>query len=200
MWSPTQGRTIFVVAGVVLLVFGASRLLRVKGASAAVTRREAAASVIQARGESPATGCTAPFFTDVPCSDPGWGSIEKLRMDKLTHGCDPARGLFCPDDLLTRAQLAMVVARSVAGSEDAVPLSYGPDPATRRSYSCEAGKLNLHFKDVTTADIFCQHVHYLWAKGRMADSPDTYEPAKSMTRGEMAKFLAAGFGTTKAGS
>ena len=196
MWSPARARMIFGAAALVVIAFVAMRLLRTAGGAAdGVTRRDAARFLIEARGEAPATGCTTPFFSDVPCSDAGWGWIEKLRTDKLTHGCNRAMALFCPDTDISRAQLAMMVARSVAGREDAVPLSYGPDPATGRSYSCEPAKPSLHFKDVSPAEIFCQHVHYLWAKGRMADSPDTFAPTRSTTRRELTKFLAAGFGS-----
>ena len=49
-----------------------------------------------------------------------------------------------------------------------VPLTYGPDPNTGLSYSCNTGSPNIHFLDVPATDHFCKHAHYLWAKGVIA--------------------------------
>ena len=198
MWTPKQGRAIFGAAVLVTLMVAATKIpAKKEEAGGAVSRRDAAKALIQARGESPATGCKDPYFKDVPCADAGWGWIEKLRLDRLTSGCDPSGPLFCPDNAMIRAQVAMMVTRSLAGNDDAVPMSYGPDPATKRSYSCDAGKPNLHFKDVTAADIFCKHVHYLWAKNLLAG--DAFAAAGTMTSGEMTEFLAKSFKGSKGG-
>jgi hypothetical protein len=165
-------------------------------AKSGVSRRDVAKYVIQARGESPATGCTTPFFTDVPCTDPGWGWIEKMRADELTHGCDPPKPLYCPDTPITRAQAAMFVSRSANGGEAAVPVTYGPDPVTQRSYSCDAAKASLHFKDVTTTDIFCQHAHFVWAKGAIPEA-DTFRPTENVTKEEMEEMVRKGFEVRK---
>jgi hypothetical protein len=76
----------------------------------------------------------------------------------------------------------------------AVPIFYGPDPATGRSYSCDPGSPDLKFTDITTADSFCKHVHYLWAKGIVSGCSLTeYCVAGDVTRGEMARFLSNAF-------
>ena len=161
-----------------------------------VTRRDVAKYVIQARGESAATGCTTPFFTDVPCTDPGWGWIEKMRTDELTRGCDPPKPLFCPDTLITRAQAAMFVARSVNGGEARVPATYGPDAATQRSYSCDPAKPSLHFKDVTTSDIFCRHAHFVWARGAIPEA-ENFRATDNVTKEEMEEMVLKGFEVRK---
>jgi hypothetical protein len=90
--------------------------------------------------------------------------------------------------------MALFIGRAVAGSDAAVPVSYGPDPVTGRSYSCDSGSPNLHFTDITTSDIFCRAVHYLWARDVISGFPDnSYQPGGLVTRGAMAKFLANGF-------
>ena len=161
-----------------------------------VSRRDVAKYVIQARGESPATGCATPFFTDVPCSDPGWGWIEKMRTDELTKGCDPPKPLFCPDTFVTRAQAAMFVSRSANGGEASVPVTYGPDSVTGRSYSCDAAKPSLHFKDVAPSDIFCQHAHFVWAKGAIPEA-DNFRPKDNVTKEEMEDMVRKGFEVRK---
>jgi hypothetical protein len=158
-----------------------------------VTRRDAARFIIEARGESLATGCATPFFADVPCSDAGWGWIERLRTDGLTRGCDRPVPSFCPDEVVLRAQGAMFMARAAAGGEGSVPLTYGPDPATGRKYSCDPGKPDLHFKDVHAAEIYCQHVHYLWARGALASAGELYRPADKLTWDELNGFLVKDF-------
>jgi hypothetical protein len=91
--------------------------------------------------------------------------------------------------------MALFIARGVAGSDAAVPGTYGPDPVTGRSYSCSSASPNLHFTDIATSDIFCRHVHYLWARDVISGFPDnSYQPTAFVTRGAMAKFLSNGFG------
>jgi hypothetical protein len=90
--------------------------------------------------------------------------------------------------------MALFIARAVAASDAAVPVTYGPDPVTGRSYSCNAASPNLFFSDIHTSDIFCRHVHFLWAKNVISGFADgTFGPALAVTRGAMAKFLANGF-------
>ena len=49
-----------------------------------------------------------------------------------------------------------------------MPETYGPDPNTGNSYSCNPSSPDLYFTDVTTSDSFCKHVHYLWARNVIA--------------------------------
>jgi len=161
-----------------------------------VTRREAARALVKARGESAATGCQTPYFADVPCSDRDWGWIEKLRTDGLTAGCGKPLPSFCPDEYLYRAQAAMFVSRAATGGESSVPVTYGPDPATGRSYSCDPAGPNLRFRDIKSQDIFCQHVHYLWAKGAIAEA-ETYLPAADLTETEFGEMVRKGFEVRK---
>jgi len=196
-WS--RGRVSVPVLAVVAVLGGScskEKAASEKPEPKGVSRRDVAKYIIQARGESAATGCTTPFFTDVPCSDPGWGWIEKMRTDELTKGCDPPKPLFCPDASITRAQAAMFVARSANLGEANVPLTYGPDSATGRSYSCEAARPSLHFKDVTTSDIFCQHAHFVWAKGAIPEA-ETFRPKESVTKEEMEEMVRKGFEVRK---
>ena len=73
-------------------------------------------------------------------------------------------------------------------------MTYGPEPVTGLSYSCDAGSPNVHFTDVPAADTFCKHVHYLWAKGIISGcSATTYCPTGTVSRDQMAKFLVNAF-------
>jgi hypothetical protein len=80
------------------------------------------------------------------------------------------------------------------GGGSAVPLTYGPDPVTGRSYSCAGASPNLNFADVLVSNVFCKHVHYLWAKGIIAGcGAATFCPTGEVTRDQMAKFLVNAF-------
>ena len=78
-----------------------------------------------------------------------------------------------------------------------MPISYGPDPVTGFSYSCDVATPNIHFTDVPASNTFCKHIHYLWAKGIIGGcGATTYCPNDTVTRDEMAKFLTNGFNAT----
>ncbi|HEV8117614.1 MAG TPA: PKD domain-containing protein, partial [Thermoanaerobaculia bacterium] len=137
-------------------------------------------------------------FTDIAPDNPFCRHVHYLFSTGVTTGCvtTPPRQ-YCPNDNVSRGQMALFIARAVAGSDAAVPVTYGPDPITGRSYSCNAGTPNLHFTDVTTSDIYCRHTHYLWAKDVISGFPDgSFGPSLLVNRGAMAKFLANGFGET----
>ena len=46
-----------------------------------------------------------PTFTDMPASDPRFRFVEALARAGITGGCGP--GLYCPDDPITRGQMAV---------------------------------------------------------------------------------------------
>ncbi len=61
------------------------------------------------RTVSPAPG--SPTFNDVPPSDPGFQYIEALVAANITAGC--GGGNFCPDQTLTRRQMAVFLAKAL---------------------------------------------------------------------------------------
>lgn len=55
----------------------------------------------------------SPTFADVPTSFWGYKAIEKAVLDKITNGCAVSpQVLFCPNDTVTRAQLATFIVRA----------------------------------------------------------------------------------------
>ena len=125
------------------------------------------------------TGGGQSQFTDIDPTNPFCRHVHYIFSTGVTTGCitTPPRQ-YCPADNVSRGQMALFIARGVAGSDAAVPLTYGPDPVTARSYSCNPGTPNLFFTDITTSDIFCRHVHFLWAKDVISGFPDgTFGPA-----------------------
>src|SRR5262249_41879483 len=106
------------------------------------------------------------LFEDVSPTDPACRYVHYLAS-RLTIRCDASR--FCPSASANRGAMASLVAQaSVQPQGDAgVPVSYGPDPSTGRSYNCDPSSPtpDVHFNDVPSTDPLCKHVHYLWANG-----------------------------------
>jgi len=134
------------------------------------------------------------LFSDVLPTDLFCKHVHYIASKNVTSGC--SAGKYCPNDSLSRLEMASFVAKGVVapGGGAAIPQTYGPDPTTGLSYSCEAGSPSVHFTDVPATDAFCKHVHYLWAKGIVAGcSGTTYCPAGTVSRDQMAKFLVNAF-------
>jgi hypothetical protein len=132
------------------------------------------------------------LFSDVSPTDPFCRHVHYIYATNVTTGC--AAGRYCAGDNVTRGQMAMFIARAVTGNDAAVPLTYGPDPVTGRSYSCDSSRPNLHYTDVAATDQYCRHVSYLWARNINTGYTDnTYRPANYVTRADMSGFLVNGF-------
>jgi len=52
-----------------------------------------------------------PTFSDVPVSDPGYAYVEAVAASGITAGC--GGGNFCPDQSITRRQLAVFLSRAL---------------------------------------------------------------------------------------
>ena len=73
-----------------------------------VTRGEMAVFIIQARyGSIPYTYPSTPYFADVPPSSSYFPFVQKMAQMGITAGCSV--GYYCPDDSLTRGQMAVFI-------------------------------------------------------------------------------------------
>lgn len=141
--------------------------------------------------------CTAggiSLFSDVLPTDIFCKSVHYIAAQNVTLGCSPTT--YCPADTVTRLQMAAFVAKAIVAPQGGagLPVTYGPDPVTGLSYSCDTGSPSTHFSDVPASDVFCKHVHYLWARGIIAGCSATqYCPSDPVTRDAMAKFLSNAF-------
>jgi hypothetical protein len=134
------------------------------------------------------------LFTDVSPTDIFCKGVHYIYAQNVTSGC--ATSLYCPTQNVTRAEMAIFVAKGMVAPAGGpgVPLTYGPDPVTGFSYSCNAASPDLHFTDISVSDSYCKHVHYLWATGVVSGCPaDKYCPNLDIGRDEMSKFLANAF-------
>ena len=119
------------------------------------------------------TYTSTPYFTDVPASSPYFKFIQKLKDLGITGGCSATT--FCPDDPITRAQMAVFVILSRYGK---VPYTY---PATP------------YFTDVPANNPYFPFVQKMAQAGITAGcAPQLFCPANPLTRGQMSVFIVTG--------
>jgi hypothetical protein len=111
-------------------------------------------------------------FTDVPSSRGDYRFVETILHSGITAGCGGAT--FCPDQDVTRAQMAVFVLRAKHGA------AYLPPPAT-----------GLVFSDVAVNAFGAAWIEQLAAENITAGCGNgpTYCPGASVTRAQMAVFV-----------
>ena len=77
----------------------------------AVTREIMAALIVRSRYgvDTPSNYPPTPYFTDVPATHPYFPWIQKMEQLGITSGCAP--GSYCPNDPVTRGQMAVFIMR-----------------------------------------------------------------------------------------
>jgi hypothetical protein len=121
----------------------------------------------------PATGTV---FLDVPASAFGAAFIEALSAAGVTAGCGGNN--YCPADPVTRAQMSVMILRTLEGS------MYFPPPAT-----------GTVFTDVPLGSFADAWIEEMSDRGITSGcGPGIFCPDLSTTRGQMAVFLTETFG------
>lgn len=142
-----------------------------------ISRSQTAIFLVRAvYGTNSFTASQTPYFADVPSTAFGFSYIQKLYELGITTGCGTdgnGNKLFCPDDSVTRAEMAVFLMRERYGSSTVFP----------------QGQLPL-FTDVGTgafgyADIQRMKIDNITS----GCGPTTYCPDSLVTRGEMAIFI-----------
>jgi cysteine-rich repeat protein len=111
-------------------------------------------------------------FPDVTCPSTFANFIEELSKEGITGGC--GGGNFCPDNAVTRRQMAVFLLKAKEGS------SYIPPPAVGI------------FGDVPATDTFAPWIEELYHRnitGGCQAAPLLYCPDNPNTRAQMAVFL-----------
>jgi len=108
-------------------------------------------------------------FVDVPTTHPLCGFIELLAGDGITGGCGGQN--FCPDDVVTRAQMAVFVESALGGIPGACVGTFSDVPATHP---------------------FCGFIELLASDGITGGcGGQNFCPDAPVTRAQMAIFLVA---------
>jgi subtilisin-like proprotein convertase family protein len=111
-----------------------------------------------------------PVFADAGLSHSLWRGIEAVHLAGITSGC--AAGYFCPENSVTRAQMAIFLERGVRGA------SFAP--------ACSG----TVFDDVTAATSGCGWIEQFAADGITSGcATGRYCPSAMVSRAQMAIFL-----------
>jgi len=140
-----------------------------------VTRDQMAAFTIRAKEGEPASSCASVPFSDVPISNGFCKYIKRMLDLNITTGC--GGGNYCPSQNVSRDQMAAFIIRAVEGE----PLiNYCGSTAP--------------FNDVTATSGFCRYIKRLSELGVTTGcGNDNYCPGQTVTRDQMAAFLARAF-------
>jgi len=132
-----------------------------------ITRGQMAVFLVTSLGQSPLS-CSG-RFADVPIGHPFCGFVERLAATGITGGC--GGGNFCPNDPVTRGQMAVFI-----------------EAALGRSPNACSGRFN----DVSVSNGFCGFIERLADDGITGGcGPGVFCPNDPVTRGQMAVFLVA---------
>lgn len=140
------------------------------------------------------------LFADVAPSSPFCRHIHYIASKGITLGCVDG-SIFCPSLNIKRGEAAVFLARSQPpnnpGGDADVPMVYGPDLNTGRSYDCNVATADVPFSDVSASHPFCKYISYVWARGIVDGFGDgTFRPNFLITREQMAKLLNLGLDLT----
>jgi hypothetical protein len=142
---------------------------------AVLTRAQLAVLLDRAEYAVAPAAATGAVFADVGVSHPAASYIERLYDDGVTAGCDGQN--FCPEAVVTRAQLAVLLLRRKHGG------GYSPPSATGL------------FDDVASASPEAPWVEQLAAEGITAGcDASNYCPDQAVTRAALALLLARTLG------
>jgi hypothetical protein len=120
---------------------------------------------------------TRPTFADIPATHWAYADVEALAWNGVSRGCAAGPALFCPNPMVTRAEMAVFIERAKRGSNFAYPATgtvFADVPATHWA----VGPIEQLRTDGIT--------------GGCAASPLRYCPDRTITRAEMAIFLLKG--------
>ncbi len=110
-------------------------------------------------------------YTDVPPAHPAYHHVEALGDAGITVGCDV--GLYCPQAIVTRAQLAILLERALHGG------SAGTAPAS-----------GAIFLDVGAGDPAAPYIEHLFSDGlTQGCDADNFCPDAAVTRAGVAVLL-----------
>ena len=140
-----------------------------------VARYQMAIFIVRAvEGGDNFTSSSTPYFSDVPANALGFKWIQKMYELGITTGC--GGGNFCPNDNVTRDQMAVFIIRARYGAT----ASFTAPPAPT-------------FTDVPTTNIYFRWVQRLALDGITAGcGTGLYCPGSPVIRADMAIFIMRG--------
>ena len=117
-------------------------------------------------------------FVDVPADHMFWRYIEGFYAAGITSGCSTSPMMFCPDQVVTRGQMAVFLEKALG--------NFAPTPSPTGM-----------FNDVLVDDPFKPFIEEFYNDGitsGCANNPLRYCPNQAVTRGQMAVFIEKALG------
>jgi hypothetical protein len=150
--------------------------------NANVSRGQMAVFILKAMGHGATTHLPAyrGLFADVPSSNPLARYIEHLYDHGVTGGCSTSPRKYCPNDSVTRGQMAVFLLRAIGHASSG---HLGPYQGT--------------FADVPSSNPLARFIEHVAGHGITAGcdtSPARYCPDSRVTRAQMAIFIVRTFG------
>ena len=118
-------------------------------------------------------------FGDVPANYWAKDWIEELKNEGVTSGCSTSPALFCPDSIVARDQMAVLLLKAKHGNTWVPPAATGLFQDVPTSYWAAPWIEALANEGITTG---------------CSSSPRLYCPTATVTRDQMAVFLTKTFG------
>ena len=118
------------------------------------------------------------IFDDCPVSHWAADWVEQFYNDGITSGCSTNPLMYCPDNLVTRAQMAVFLLRSMYGNGYTPPSAEGI------------------FDDIPVSHWAADWIEQLYDEGitgGCSTNPPLYCPNNSVTRAQMAVFIVRAF-------
>ena len=147
-----------------------------------VTRGEMAVFIERALGNFSPTPSPSGMFTDVPY--PGLESftpfIEQYYNDGLTVGCSQSPLMYCPQNNVTRGEMAVFIERALG--------NFAPTPSPTGMFT------DVPYPGLESFTPFIEQFYNDGITVGCSQSPLKYCPQNNVTRGEMAVFIVRAFG------
>jgi hypothetical protein len=144
---------------------------------AAVTRDQMAAFIVRALGEPNPVIPAQQRFNDVPPNHPFYAFIDQMAVRQISLGCSTTPPLYCPNDIVTRDQMAAFLVRAKGEFNP-------PTPPSQR------------FNDVPPNHPFYKFIDRMAVLGitqGCSANPPLYCPTSTVNRSQMAAFLVRAF-------
>jgi len=118
------------------------------------------------------------IFVDVPTNYWAAGWIEQFYQDGVTKGCNSDPLFYCPEQQVTRSEMAVFLLRTIYNSSYSPPKATGIFTDVPLGYWAADWIEQLYFEGITTG---------------CGDNPLRFCPDTSVTRAQMAAFLVRTF-------
>ncbi len=118
-------------------------------------------------------------FADVPSPHPFWRYIEAFYKAGITSGCSQTPKLFCPDNPVTRGEMAVFIERALG--------NFAPNPSPTGMFA------DVPYPGMEAFTPFIEQFYDDGITAGCLQNPLRYCPQNLVTRGEMAVFIVRAF-------